>query len=326
VIARQVLKIPELGTEGLQIPYFDIRGRRDGPQLTVLAGVHGAEYASISAAREFVAHLDPKTVSGRMIVVPVVNVPAFWSRSAFVVPADGKNLNRNFPGDPTGSFSEVLAHHVFSSLVLGSDYLLDMHAGDLVESLEPFTIFEESAVESASRDLATAYGLTHQVRQPAAVRTVAGSTCAAAADAGIPAIIAESGQNGLLEQSAIALHLAGLGNLARTVGVLDGDPWPVRAVQHHEGWHWLRTDRAGWWQPAVPTGTSVAAGELLGTVSDVWGDVFAEVLAPEAGTLLFLTSSPAVEADGLLLGLARDTLGNALPAPPESSINLGQGA
>lgn len=305
MITRQTLRIPELDN-GLQIPYFDIRGEQDGPRLTVLAGVHGAEYASIAAAREFVSSLDVSQVSGQIVVVPVVNVPAFWARSAFVVPADGKNLNRSFPGDPAGSYSEVLAHTVFEQLVLGSDYLVDLHAGDLPEALEPFTIYEQSAVESSSRDLALAYGLAHCVRQPTAARTVAGSTCAAAADAGIPAIVAESGENGLMQRPAIDRHLAGLRNLARFVGVLAGEPIPAGPVTHHEGWRWLRTERAGWWQPEVATGTSVRAGDQLGTVADVWGEVFAEIQAPEAGTLLFLTTSPAVADDGLLLGLARD--------------------
>jgi len=304
VITRRTLCIPH--SRNLEIPYFDVRGKADGPRLAVLAGVHGAEYASIAAAREFVSKLDPSTVLGRITVVPVVNVPAFWARSAFVTPDDGKNLNRQFPGRPDGSLAEVLAHRVFESLVLGADYLVDMHAGDLPEALEPFTIYEESAVESKSRDLAIAYGLAHCVRQSAAARTVAGSTCAAAADVGIPAIVAESGENGLMQRSAIDVHLAGLRNLARFAGVLAGTTQPVMPVRQHEGWHWLRTERGGWWQPTVATGTSVSAGDLLGTVSDVWGEVFAKITAPEAGTLLFLTTSPAVSADGLLLGLARN--------------------
>jgi uncharacterized protein len=301
MITRRTLNI-----DGLDIPYADVRGRGDGPRLTVVAGVHGTEYTSIAAVREFVRDLHPDQVSGRIVAVPVVNVPAFWARSPFVVPQDGKNLNRHFPGDPDGTFTEVLAHHVFTTFVLGSDYLVDLHAGDLPEALEAFTMYEESAVEAASRELAVAYGAGHVVRQAAAGRTVAGSTCAAAADAGIPAIIAESGQNGLLERAAIDRHLAGLTNIARTVGVLAADPAPVPEPRHHEGWHWLRTERAGWWQPVVAVGQPVAAGEVLGTVSDLWGEVFAEVIAPEAGTPLFLTTSPAVSADGLLLGLARD--------------------
>jgi predicted deacylase len=86
MITRRTLSVPDLGPDGLDIPYFDIHGRGDGPQLTVLAGVHGAEYASIAAVREFVRNLDAGTVSGRIIAVPVANVPGFWARTPFVVP------------------------------------------------------------------------------------------------------------------------------------------------------------------------------------------------------------------------------------------------
>jgi predicted deacylase len=304
-IIRGTLSIPNVGSDALDIPYFDIRGRRDGPQLTVLAGVHGTEYTSIAAVREFVRDLDPKTVSGRILVVPVVNVSAFWARSPFVVPGDGKNLNRSFPGDANGSIAEILAERVFNTFIVGADFLVDLHAGDLPESLVPFTIFDESPVEAASRDLSVAYGLPHSVRQNATGRIVAGSSCAAAAAIGIPSLVAESGQNGLLERPAIDAHLAGLRNLARFVGVLDGDPWPVREVHQHEGWDWLYADQAGWWQPSKTIGTSVEAGELIGTVSDVWGDVCSEVRAPGAGTLLFHTASPAVAEKGILAGIGR---------------------
>jgi predicted deacylase len=306
MITRKTLSLPDLGSAGMEIPYFEIIGKSEGPQLTLLAGVHGAEYASIAAVKEFVKDLDPDSVLGRIIAVPIVNLLGFWSRSAFVVPVDGKNLNRNFPGNINGSFTEVLAHHIFEKFILGADYLVDLHAGDIPESLAPFSIFEESAVELESRNLALAYGLGHIVRQSTVARTVAGSTCAAAADIGIPAIIAESGQNGLLDRNAIDIHLAGLRNLARTIGVLEGEPWSIRPSQIHEGWHWLRADKSGWWHPMIATGVSVKAGELLGTMSDLWGDVFVEVRAPEAGTLLFQTSSPAVSADGILIGLGRE--------------------
>ena len=171
-----VLDLPPLPGGGLQIPYVDVRGAADGPHLTVIAGVHGTEYTSIAAVREFARSLDPAAVSGRVTAVPLVNLPAFWARSPFVVPDDGKNLNRCFPGDPSGTYAEALADAVFTRLVAGSDALLDLHAGDLPEALEPFAMYEESPVQDAARDLALAYGVGHVVRQTREVRTVAGSS------------------------------------------------------------------------------------------------------------------------------------------------------
>jgi uncharacterized protein len=288
----------------VDIPYLDVTGSAPGPRLTVIAGIHGTEYASIEAVRTFARSLDPAVIAGQVTAVPVVNVPAFWARSPFVMPADGKNLNRSFPGDPAGGYTDRYAHHVFQRFIAGSDYLLDLHAGDLPEALEPFALYEESPVEPAARDLALAYGLRHVVRQSMAERTVGGSTCAAAADAGIPAITAESGQNGLLEPDAVDRHLTGLANVMRHLGLLAGDPSPAPPPCEHQGWHWIRTPVGGWWAPAVPVGAQVAEGQLLGTVSALTGDLLHEVRAPAAGVPLFLTSSPAVLADGLLLGLA----------------------
>lgn len=57
MISRRALALPGRGN-GLQIPYFDIRGEQDGPRLTVLAGVHEAEHASIAAALEFASAVD----------------------------------------------------------------------------------------------------------------------------------------------------------------------------------------------------------------------------------------------------------------------------
>ena len=289
----------------VDIPYLDLVGAAPGPRLTIIAGVHGTEYTSIEAVRTFARDLDPATIAGRITAVPVVNVPAFWARSPFVMPADGKNLNRAFPGDPGGGYTEAYAHHVFANFIAGADYLLDLHAGDLPEALEPFTLYEESPVESAARGLALAYGLGHVVRQSRAERTVGGSTSAAAADAGIPAITAESGQNGLVEPGAVERHLTGLANVVRHLGLVEGDPSPAPRPAEHQGWHWIRTPVGGWWQPAVPVGTPVAAGELVGTVSALTGELLHEVRAPAEGVPLFLTTSPAVLADGLLLGLAR---------------------
>jgi predicted deacylase len=282
-----------------------VKGDRPGPNLTVIAGVHGTEYTSIAAAREFARSLDAATLTGTITVAPLVNPAAFWARSPFVVPMDGKNLNRSFPGKPDGSAAEVLAHHLTTTFIEPTDYLLDLHAGDLPEALEPFALYDESPVEAQAREMAIAYGLGHVVRQTRAARTVGGSTSGVAADLGKPAITAESGQNGILDRAAVDRHLAGLAGVCAGLGLLPGAPTNSIQPREHEGWHWLRTPVAGWWEPTVSVGQPIAAGELIGVVGDVLGEGRHEVRSPEAGVPLFVTTSPAVVADGLLMGIAR---------------------
>jgi len=93
----------ELALAGLAMPLVELAGSEDGPLLTVLAGAHGCEYASMAAVRRWIRDLETRELRGRVRAVPVLNVSAFAARSPFVVPEDGKNLNRRFPGNARGS-------------------------------------------------------------------------------------------------------------------------------------------------------------------------------------------------------------------------------
>lgn len=305
-VIRDHFPIPELG-EGLELPYIEIHGAHDGPRLTLLAGVHGCEYAGMAALRAFIAGVDPAELHGTITAVPVVNLPAYRNRTPFVVPVDGKNLNRCFPGDPNGTYSDVLAHHVFERFIRGADYVIDLHAGDLPEALEAMAIYDESPVVETARRMALAFGTNHVIKQPAAARTIGGSTSVAAADAGVPAIIGEAGGNGIADEHSIAIHLRGLRNVASELGMLPYAQEPaLNQIEHDTGWNWLYTPVGGWWEPLAELDKHVEEGEVVGLVSDLFGDVIHEVKAPEAGTPLFITTSPAVVSEGLLMALARE--------------------
>jgi predicted deacylase len=223
------------------------------------------------------------------------------------MPQDGKNLNRCFPGSPDGTFSEVLARYVFDQLIAPSDVVLDLHGGDMVEALEPFSLYDESAVEEQARALAIAFGLPYLVRSAPSEAPISGTTTSAAAAAGVPAVIAEVGGCGLLEEDAVRMHLDGLANALRHLRMLPGEVAPPRADMRSVGrFVWLRSTEEGWWEPDVRAGDEVRAGASLGSVRNLFGDVIERVPAPEDGVVLFLTTSPAVTADGLLLGLGAD--------------------
>jgi len=302
VVTRRIVCSSHPTLEAVEWPVFEAVGARDGPRVCLLAGVHGGEYSSIAALVHFMRELDVAELTGSILAVPVVSPTSFGARSPFVVPEDGRNLNRSFPGDPDGSFTDVLAHHVFSEFVAGSDLLIDLHGGDMVEALEPFALYDDSPLRDTAEWLARAYGLRYVVCDTTGA--LGGTSSAAAAAAGIPAFTAEAGGRGLLEPAEVERHVRGLRNSLRAAGVLDGEPDPPRPDQQLvQRFLWLRTHARGWWQPALDVGDTVAAGELIGTVLDGFGDTSEVISAPEPGALLFLTSSPAVQADGLLVGL-----------------------
>jgi predicted deacylase len=296
-----------LDLAGVDVPVAEITGALDGPSLTVIAGVHGCEYAPMAAVRRWITELNPENVAGRVRAVPVLNLPAFWARSPFVIPEDGKNLNRCFPGNPAGTFTERFAYAAFTQLIEGADAVIDVHAGDLVEALEPFALYHAGPAQARARELATAYGLNYVVReQRKPGRPLTGMTSAAAAAIGIPAIIAEAGGCGLVEEAAVELHLRGLYRVLDLLGMARGGAhWEDdRPPVYLRNFDWLYCDHAGWWEPAAKVGEHVRGGQLIGTVTSVDGaEVLEEIHAPGDGTVLFLTSSPAVVVGGLLLGI-----------------------
>jgi uncharacterized protein len=291
---------------GLDVPLIEVTGSADGPLLTVVSGVHGCEYASMDGVRRWARGLGKRDVRGRIRAVPVLNMTAFAARTPFVVPEDGKNLNRCFPGDPAGTLADRLAYDTFTKLISGSDALIDAHCGDMVEALQPFALYEAGPAEDSARELATAYGLPYVIRQVAGPdRAVAGTTSSAAAEAGIPAITAEAGGCGLVEEHAVQMHVAGLDGVLQLLGMADRPAdVPMAAPSYLGRFLWLRCQDAGWWQPSVRAGDAVTEGQVIGTVSTLDGALELEsITAPAAGVVIFLTSSPAVAADGLLLGL-----------------------
>ena len=289
----------------LEHPAYEARGDADGPHIALIGGVHGCEYSSIAAVNRFMGELDTSELAGSITAVPIVSMESFRQRSPFVVPADGKNLNRSFPGSRDGTYTDRLAASIFEQLIEPADVLLDLHGGDLVEALEPFAIYDASPHEERMHAIALAFGLPYVVRQELDESGLGGMSSSAAARAGIPAVIAEAGGCGQLEEAATAMLVDGVRNVLRHLEMLPGEPDPPRSRVVGK-FVWCRASQDGWWQPVVRAGDEVAEGQLLGSLRTLYGDVIEDLRAPRDGVVLFLTTSPAVSVDGPLLGLGAE--------------------
>ncbi|MGE5243684.1 MAG: succinylglutamate desuccinylase/aspartoacylase family protein [Betaproteobacteria bacterium] len=284
-----------------RLPMWLVNGRDDGPTLAVTAGVHAAEYASIAAALALGRSLDPAALAGRVIVLPVMNLPSFAARSIYVCPLDGKNLNRVFPGNAQGTASEQIAAWVFDNVIGQADYYVDLHGGDLVEALVPFTIFfrtGDGRVDRTSLEMAKSFGIHYLV-----CSETPGSTLSAASRAGIPSILAESGGQGIWAPEDVARHTEGLDRLMRHLGMIPGAAPEPAAFTLLEQFLWLRSDHDAFWYPGVPVAAHVMKGQDLGCVQDAEGRVLQTAVSPADGRVLFIVSSLAINRGDPLLAV-----------------------
>ncbi|HYL61027.1 MAG TPA: M14 family metallopeptidase [Candidatus Methylomirabilis sp.] len=276
-----------------------INGNSDGPTLVVTGGVHAAEYASIAAALDLGRSLEPANLRGRVIVVPVMNMPAFTARSIYICPLDGKNLNRVFPGDAGGTASQQIADWVFRNVISQANYYADLHGGDLVEALVPFTIFFRSGnerVDQASLEMAKVFGIHYLV-----CSETPGSTFCAASRAGIPSILAESGGQGIWPPEDVARHSDGLERLMRHLGMIPGGAPAAVPFTLLERFLWLRSEHTAFWYPGVAVNDKVKAGQNLGCVKNCEGRVLQTAVSPADAVVLFIVTSLAInETDPLL--------------------------
>jgi len=286
----------------IRVPVVVINGAADGPVFAVTAGVHGAEYPGIEAAIRLTRTISPADVKGTVIIVPIVTLPSFQRRAVYVNPLDGVNPNRTFPGNPSGTITEMLTAMVFRNVIAPADYYIDMHGGDMIEALVPFTLYYRSgneALDSQARELATAYGIPIVVGST----TIRGSSYGAAALAGKPAILPESGGQGILDEASTRTHVRGVLNALKRFGVLSGTPEVRPSPTFLNRFVWLAAEQDCIFYPKVVVGQHAKEGELLAEFTDIFGEKIGELRSPAAGPVLFLVTSPAINRGDPLMAL-----------------------
>ena len=313
---RHLIKLPGAALANDEPrPVISVAGEKPGPVLFVNAGVHGGEYPAVEAVIGLGKTLDPKKISGTVILMPVLNLPAFRARTPFVCPIDNVNPNRVFPGDPRGSYSEQMTHALINEFVVHADAYVDLHGGDIPEALVPFVICRSGNddVSERSKAIAMAFGLPYVLTVDKPVQPSKGSSSyAAAAEKGVPSILAEAGGVGQMQEDAVELLVNGVVNVMRHLGMIAGEhphlnPLPNKGEEGSATvltkFEWIYTKCTGVWYPKVGAGDVVNKGEQIGTVGDLFGDTLERTISPVNGVVLFLTINLSVLENGLLMGI-----------------------
>jgi hypothetical protein len=291
-VARGFLPVGETAAGPIQLPIVLINGSAEGPVLCLTAGVHATEYASIDALMRLVNDVEPEQLRGTIIAVPVVNMHMFASRTPFVSPIDGVNLNKIAPGGD-GSISEITARELFDKVICRAQYYIDLHAGDFGEMLLAFaacSMTGNAKIDEQGEALARLY--TPRVfclaREGTGLPPPPGFVAHAASRKGLVSILAESGGNGTLEEADVRIHLEGMRNVMRYLKMIDGDPVIRTSRVVATGWHNTRAKRAGLLRLKVAIGDEVEGGQEVAEVCDVFGRTVEVIRAERPGLALIV--------------------------------------
>ena len=282
----------------IRIPVMVARGHEDGPIIGVTAAIHGNELNGIPTIHRLFRDLEPAVLRGTLVAVPLVNLPGYLEQRR--VFTDGYDLNRVMPGREDSSPSRIYAHRFMTRIVRSLQYLVDLHTASFgrVNSLYVRADMRHETTAAMAR-LISPQIIVHNEGTDGTLRS-------AAEDLGIHAITVEVGdpqrfQRGLIRSSRLGIQalLAHLGMLPEIPG--DSQQGGDTVECSHS--YWISSDCGGILQVFAEVAARVERGQRLATLTNLFGDVIREFLAPEDAIVVGATSNPVAQTGARIVHL-----------------------
>jgi len=252
----------------LMIPICVIRNGTGATALLTGAN-HGDEYEGPVALQDLALTLNPETISGRVIIVPAFNYPAFRAGSR-TSPIDKINLNRVFPGRPDGTVSEKIADYFHRTLVPMAQIVVDIHAGGKTLDFVPFAaahILDDKAQESECVAAMQAFNAPFSAKLTEIDNV--GMYDTAVEEQGKVFISTELGGGGSATARSIAIAKKGIRNVLIHTRILDEemDITPSVDLDISNDDCFVIAEHEGLFEPMADLGDRVEAG---GVIARVW--------------------------------------------------------
>lgn len=284
-----------------------------GPTILLLAGNHGDEYEGQIALNKLANDLQPNDIQGQIIILPMLNFPAAQAGTR-TSPIDQGNLNRSFPGDPSGTPTQMIAHYIESVLLPDCDYMVDLHSGGSSLFYPPTLLrgLGHSASESAKLlalqqafDLPYAWVFTSGGGRSSTARTAMG----AANRNGVISVMAELGGGGGVTRHILHQTERGLRRILASLDMLPDyhldAPKGTRELQVQGSIYALEN---GLFEPYLDIGEPVEKDQPVGEIH------FAQtpqrpshpVLSPFDGMVLCKRAMGQVQTGDAVFQIAKD--------------------
>jgi predicted deacylase len=284
----------------IDTPIYVYRSLEPGPTLALMAGMHGDEINGMEIVRRILELGHNRVKRGSVICMPIINVYGFLNYSREV--PDGKDINRSFPGTKGGSLAARVAYHVTHDIIPNIDVGVDFHTGGAMRTNHPqvrCVMREEKNVE-----LALAFHAPFTLDAPFRPHSLR----LTASKKGKHIIVYEGGESMRMDQDAIEEGVHGTLRLMKHLNMIDQAPTPN--VENKIIWSssWVRARNAGLFQSTVNCGDLIDKDQVVGTLTDPFGEFKETIKAPAKGYVVGLNNNPVANAGDALLHIGVDNL------------------
>lgn len=276
----------------VRIPFTVIRGVEDGPTLCITGGTHPTEYGGINAAIRVSNEVKVEDLKGRLIVVPVVNMPGFWDRN-YLCPTDGVNISISYKkgGKSDGTLGEMIAFRILHQILSKSDYWIDFHGSDTSELHMPIAAFDrigDTEIDAKSEAIAKALGIEadRYLGDKGVNPPIPGIKP-------IPKAVCEVGPGDSLSIEMSSILFEGLLNVMSCLKMIKGEcrekeytrVVQMKMVINHQGLFYVK----------IKPGDIVEKDQVVGEVRNLEGDLLETIRNPyDKGVLVMMIRNPVV--------------------------------
>lgn len=275
----------------VRIPVTIINGSHPGPTLTLTAAAHGDELNGVEVVRTVAQEWDYSDLHGTIICLPVLNVPGFLAQQRYL-PILDRDLNRSFPGTPSGTSARRIAHQIFENFVEPADLLIDFHTSTRgrnnmlhVRAEMDDTVVNRLAMAFASHVVIESTGPEGALRREST-------------DAGVPAITVEMGQAHRFQREMIDYALRSVESVLAEFDMVSTTTvqWPGwrTIIDEDREKTWIRADAGGIVDMHYDGGALVREGDVICTISNPFMADREHVSAPFTGLILGVLENPVV--------------------------------
>lgn len=273
----------------VNVPLIIERGIKPGPTVLFTAGIHGDEVNGVEIVRQLIEKGINKPKRGTIICMPVINVFGFINLKREF--PDGRDLNRVFPGSPSGSLAGRVAYKLTQDVIPHVDMIIDFHTGGSGRFNAPQIRFTKE--NKQLNELAKIFNAPFVLYS----KNVSKSFRTTCYKLGKPLLLFEGGKSFHIDDDVANSGINGSKRILKHLGMLAPNfksSNPKKSTIFINESKWLRAKYSGMFKAAIAIGSYVEKHAVLGNITDPYGKFNYALKAPNSGHIINVNESPIV--------------------------------